>query len=250
MKDLLHQLELVDACSPARAWVEECEYEDLEDAWAACTNNKWKLWLIGRVLPNQLTGARIADLFRQIQAESGVTRNYEVQYKALASGKRRDKAIAGLTATCAFDQSLYSALLVKNAEWYSSVFDNSLGIVLEMDHPLLTKFVDEFDPVDVSTALEELCEEMEPSAPDQEEINSNIVLNYEDVTVRHGFREPTQESGVVAYIRGREVASAATSEGLYKKLRKSFRGYRIFSVTDHGNVTEFDYSGNEIASWV
>jgi len=250
MEDLPHQLELLGACSPAHDWVEEGEYECLEDAWAACKNNKWKLWLIGRVLPNQLTGARIVDLFRRIQEGLNIPGNYEVQYRSLASGKRRDKAVTGLTVTRAFDQALYNALLVRNAEWYSCVFDNSLGIVLEMDHPLLTKFVDEFDPVDVSTALEELCEEMEPSAPDQEEINSNIVLNYEDVTVRHGFREPTQESGVVAYIRGREVASAATSEGLYKKLRKSFRGYRIFSVTDHGNVTEFDYSGNEIASWV
>lgn len=250
MKDLLHQLKLVDACSPACEWVEEGEYEDLEAAWAACKNNKWKLWLIGRVLPNQLTGTRIADLFRQIQAEFKITRDYEVQYKSLASGKRRDKALATLIVDCAFSQALYNALLTKHAEWYSGVFDNSLGCVIEMDHPVLAKFVDEFDPVDVSTALEELCEEMEPSAPDQGEISSNITLSYEDVTVRHGFRKATQESGVVAYLRGSEVASATTSEGLYKKLRKSFRGYRIFSVTDHGNVTEFDYSGNEIASWV
>ncbi len=164
MKTLLRLLELVDACGPACDWVEEGEYEDLEDAWAACENAKWKLWLIGRVLPHELTGARMADLFERIQKELKVPGDYTSQYRALRYGRSKQKSASKMNLTCSFAQALYNALLVNSAEWYSSVFDNSLGTVIECDHPLLVEFVDRYVQ-SVSVALEEHGELAEPSAP-------------------------------------------------------------------------------------
>lgn len=243
MKTLLEQLEAVGACGPAYDWVEASEFQTLEQAWEACDNGFWKLWLAGRV--GRLDGTVFSIILKRLQDHLNVAGSYEEEYTALSTQKRRDLARIRMKPKCPFDHVVYAALMVKRGENFPAAFDG-----VDCSEFLTTQANTLFDPSTLAHDLEDLAEEINPSAPDQDEINSNITLNYEDVTVRHGFRAATEESGVVAYIRGSEVASATTSEGLYKKLRKSFRGYRIFSVTDHGNVTEFDYSGNAVASWV
>lgn len=93
----------------------------------------------------------------------------------------------------------------------------------------------------------------EVDSPTQEDINEGIVLQYRLITVRQGFRRDTQEAGTAA-VYGRKVIAESTSDAvLFRKLRAEGVRLcfpRVFHVNDHGNVTEYSYSGKVIGEWV
>lgn len=249
MKTLLECLEDVGACSAAYDWVEEGKYETLdEEAWMDCTNAFWKLWLAGRV--GALDGAAMSSLLRALQEQHHVVGGYEAAYKALSTQKKKGLIRHNMRPQCPFDHVVYMALGERRKQDFPCALE---GFVKEDDEFLMAYVNRTFDPCELARALTNLAEEINPSAPSQEDINEGITLSSGPVMVLHGAREATQEDGVMAWMCGNEIASSVTSEGLFKKLRKlseSLCSPRIFSVNDHGNVTEYDYSGNEIASWV
>jgi hypothetical protein len=102
--------------------------------------------------------------------------------------------------------------------------------------------------------------EEESQCPTQDEINESIVIEWKvleferSTFVRGEQRMITEkESGVEAVLERKQIAKARTSEELFKKLRKmaaELCSPRIFWVSDHGNVTEYSYSGEVIGGWV
>lgn len=91
------------------------------------------------------------------------------------------------------------------------------------------------------------------SRPTQEDINEGICLDERPVHVRLGFLGEVTTDGVVAFYERKIVASAGSTRALFKALRDlrvSLGSPRIFMVNDHGNVTEYAYSGRVLGEWV
>lgn len=61
------------------------------------------------------------------------------------------------------------------------------------------------------------------------------------------------DDGFIAVYNREEIARSTTWKGLFRKLTEqslALGSPRVFQVNDHGNVTEFNYSGREIGSQV